>query len=218
MSWVGYRLDGESNEESETAVARDRGTTTVFTDDSGTRAKVFHWATRGACGVLAATGGAVALSLALHVPLPGLGLPELPWSTVPQTALSPSPTAEPTAPAGVELAERRVLDVRETRGGDATRATHAAKATASPAEGNTPAAAVTPAAAPSSPASGSAPAPSSTPAPQSSGGTPNEHAADAATNHPKPASAKSQGKGRRATPTHAPGSPPSDPPGKSKNG
>lgn len=47
--------------------------TPVFTDDSGTRARIMQWTARALCGVVALAVGAVVVSLVMHVPLPGLG-------------------------------------------------------------------------------------------------------------------------------------------------
>jgi hypothetical protein len=47
--------------------------TPVFTDDSGTRARITQWMARVLCGVVAVAVGALIVSLAMHVPLPGLG-------------------------------------------------------------------------------------------------------------------------------------------------
>jgi hypothetical protein len=58
--------------------------TPVFTDDSGTRARIVQWVARALCAVVAMGVGALIVSLAMHVPLPGVGrnlaLPGLPGS------------------------------------------------------------------------------------------------------------------------------------------
>ena len=67
----------------------------VFADDSGRRARLLRWATRGSVAALLIVVGAVALTLTLHVPLP-----RLPWSAPEES----SRQVADRAPAGVRAA------------------------------------------------------------------------------------------------------------------
>jgi hypothetical protein len=69
-------------------------TTPVFADESGTRAAVLQWLARGICACFVLVSGAVALTLATDVPLPGLG-----GLVAPRTDTSAPPTTAPRVAA-----------------------------------------------------------------------------------------------------------------------
>lgn len=171
-------------------MAQDAGTTSVFTDDSGTRTRLVSWTVRGGISVIVLAVLAITVSLITGVPLPTpVGPLNLPGSSAehaptgsgdeasqqlpeaPPARIGPSASSAPT-PAAVPAS------TRSTKGSSSTQ--HAK----------------------------SAPQPTSTPAvpvptPTRSPGSKANHGV---------ASTKSP----RATPTHKPGGPAPTPPGHTK--
>ena len=158
----------------------------VFTDDTGTRARALQWATRGLVALLALGAGAVVFSLITQVTLPGLdgpiSLPGLSHPADRQTQQPPSPqptdTSSPVAVNGQPVDQPGVPGSKPSGGSGPS-----AGSSTTPGAGTT-----------------SAPPPSALPTPSKTH-SPNPHSN--ASNAP------------RATPTHAGGSTGS-PPGKGK--
>jgi len=204
-------------------VGLGHGATPVFTDDSGRRAKVLQWVVRGFCGLLTVAGGAVVLSLVLHVPLPGLDHPLVfPWGDQPDGAGSgvtsedvgsartrgdasdPSSASYSAGTGGT--VRNAVVDLLAPEGTAGTKAVPSMKSSSTPnahsaGSPNAHSSAGTPNAH-SSAGTPNAHSSAGTPNVHSSVGTPNAHSTSPAT--------------RRAVPTQAPGSPPATPPGKTK--
>jgi hypothetical protein len=162
--------------------------TSVFTDDSGTRARVITWTVRSAIALIMLAGLAVTFSLVTGVPLPTpVGPLDLPGTSESHASTGSSDQAAPVIPA-------------------APVTTPSASATSNPAaiQAGPTSAAGTPRRASSRPSSTSS-APTATPTP-----TPTKAPASKA-NH-----GVASTKAPRATPTHLPGGPAPTPPGRSK--
>jgi len=163
----------------------------VFTDDSGTRARWVQWAARGLLGLVVLAGAAVLFSLLTSVTLPGLDGPV----HLPGTSKHKNPAGEEQPPAIVPGSTPTSTPTGSLVDSTVTAATTGSGSTGRPGAG--------PTGRPSSrPTSG----PTATPTTHG----PTAHP----TRTPNPKSNASSAP--RATPTHVPGSPAPTPPGKAK--
>ncbi|MCW2506056.1 MAG: hypothetical protein JWO79_4340 [Actinomycetia bacterium] len=163
------------------------GTTSVFTDDSGTRERLITWTVRSVIGLIVIAVLAVGFSLATGVPLPTpVGPLRLPGSSAPHHSTGVIDQAGPQAPAGPAAVNPPTAHDRLATG-----------PTASPTQGP---GSIQPGRSTSGPTSTTTPpvpSPTKTTAAKANHGV-------AATKAP------------RATPTHVPGGPAPTPPGRAK--